>query len=102
MLVQRNPLVDGMDEVGAEQFNPRGDVCHDMLEIEASVRTRHDNLAQLDVAGWAPREHPRSARAGKSGDGVATDAPRGLGVAGAVLNDAATVGRAGKNFVARA
>src|SRR4030095_16654607 len=89
-------------EVGAEPFDARGDVRHDMLEIEACVGARHDNLAQLDVAGRTPREHAWSARAGESGHRVAADLSGCPGVAGAVLNHAATISRPGKNFVARA
>jgi hypothetical protein len=40
--------------------------------------------------------------AGESGHRVAADSPRRFGVAGAVLNHAAAIRRAGKNFIARA
>ena len=46
-----------MDEVGAQQFDACGDVRHDMLKIEAGVGAWHDDLAELDIAGRAPREH---------------------------------------------
>ena len=43
--MQRDPLIDRMDEVGAEQFDARGDVRHNVLKIEAGVGARHDDLA---------------------------------------------------------
>ena len=102
VLVQCNSLLDRIDEVRPELVNACRNVRDDMFEIERSVRARHHDFAQLDVTGRTPREHTRSTRAGKSGDGVSTHLSRGFGVARAVLNHAATVSRAGKNFIASA
>ena len=102
MFVQGDSFIHRMDKMRAKQVDALGDVRHNVLQIEACVGARHDDLAQLDVAGRTPREHPRRARAGESGHRAAADSPRRFGVAGAVLNHAAAIRRARENFVARA
>src|SRR5207344_763445 len=64
--------------------------------------SRHDDLAELDVAGRAPGEHAGRASAGESGYRVAADSPRGLCITGTELNDTAAVCRTAEDFVARA
>src|SRR5438034_3556750 len=73
-----------------------------MLQREGSLRARHDDLAQLDIASGAPCEHAGSAGAGESSHRVAADSSGCLGVAGAILNDTAAVCRTAEDFVARA
>src|SRR5262245_10095254 len=100
--MQRDALVDRMNEMRLQHFDARGDVRHHVLEIETRVGARHDNLAQLYVTGRTPREHARRTGAGESGHRIAADLSRCLGVAGSILNDTATIGGTCKNFVARA
>ena len=73
-----------------------------MLQREGSLRARHDDLAQPDIASGAPCEHAGSAGAGESSHRVAADSSGCLGVAGAILNDTAAVCRTAEDFVARA
>src|SRR5678809_1388013 len=86
MLVQRNSLLDRMNEVWPEHINPGRNVRHHMFETECSIGARHHNLAQLDVASRAPRKDAGSARARESGDGISTHLPRRSGIAGTILN----------------
>jgi hypothetical protein len=72
-----------------------------MPEGKTGFRSRHDDFTELDVTGRAPREHARGAGASESGHRVAADSSRGLGIAGAELNNTAAVGWTAKNFVAR-
>src|SRR5262249_46401249 len=93
MLVQSNPLVDRTNEVRAKKLDPRRDVGNDVAEGKSSLGTRHDDLAELDVASRAPRKHARSPGARESGHRIATDSPGCLCVAGTVLNNTAAICR---------
>ena len=87
---------------GREPIQAVGDVRHDVLERERGRRRRHHDLAELDVARRAPRQHARRARGGEAGHGVAADAPGRLHVARPELEDAAAVRRTAEDLVARA
>src|SRR6266498_3966158 len=102
MFVQSHTPVHGMNKVRSEQLDPSGDVGDDVLQGEGSLRARHDDLAQLDIASGAPCEHAGSAGAGESSHRVAADSSGCLGIAGAILNDTAAVCRTAEDFVARA
>jgi len=102
MFVQSHALVNGMNKVRAEQLDPSGDVGDDVLQSEGSLRARHDDLAQLDIASGAPCEYAGSAGAGESSHRVAADSSGCFGIAGAILNDTAAVCRTAEDLVARA
>src|SRR4026207_2426650 len=54
MFMQCDPLIDRMDEVGAEQVDACGDIRHDMLKIECCVGSRPDYFGELDIARRTP------------------------------------------------
>src|SRR5262249_36458176 len=102
MLVQSNPLVDWTNEVRTEKLDPRRDVGNDMAERESSLGTRHDDLAELNIASRTPCEHASSPGTGESGPRIAADSSSRLCVAGTVLNNTAAICWTAEDFVARA